>query len=150
MGHKELQKRLLIQVHEHLDEEWQLYSLDELRHHLARIRNYDFAELWLNMEGLSGFLMLINNVHRRTFLLEMETLHTMASDYTEDADWVQAIIASGEDHTQIEFMLGNGQVDDIAMKYTVPLEQGLKAFEYFFVHGESAPFLEWSDSELDL
>lgn len=43
----------------------------------------------------------------------------------------------------LSFRLSNGQVDEHPMRWTVPIEDALRAVEHFFEHGERAPFIRW-------
>lgn len=57
---------------------------------------------------------------------------------------------NASDDERIGFRLNNGQVDQIHPSWTVTRNEGIKALEYFLVHGEQDPSLQWVSQPGDL
>ena len=51
---------------------------------------------------------------------------------------------------RIGFRIDNGQVDEVHKSWTVPRADGMRALEYFLLHGERHPRLRWVEQPGDL
>jgi hypothetical protein len=56
-------------------------------------------------------------------------------------------VTCGGPDEMVEFLLDNGQRDDIHRYWTVTRAEGLQALEYFLLHGERDPGLSWAQPE---
>jgi hypothetical protein len=51
---------------------------------------------------------------------------------------------------RIGFRIDNGQEDEVHRSWTVPRTDGMRALEYFLLHGERHPDLDWVEQPGDL
>ncbi len=51
---------------------------------------------------------------------------------------------------RIEFRIDNGQVDEVHKSWTIPKADGMRALEYFLLHGERHPRIHWVQKPGDL
>lgn len=51
----------------------------------------------------------------------------------------------GSEDAVLPFILDNGQQDEIPASWVIPLQEAIRAAEYFFRTGEKAPWVRWHD-----
>ena len=119
-------------------QEHSLASPDDLLQHLSEIQQTEFTEVWLscNDETIS---MLTNRENNRAFLMLLTDdnpagFHAISRNETEPDE-------------AINFLLDNGQMDEIEYSDTVSLSDAFRALKHFYENGGMASFILWhSDS----
>jgi hypothetical protein len=53
----------------------------------------------------------------------------------------------GEDDAQFLYTLDNGQVDEYPCSWTIPVDEAIRAVEYFLEGGSMAPWVHWCEWE---
>jgi hypothetical protein len=115
-------------------------SLDELRLYLGRVREAQFAELWLWADdGASGAALsaLVNG--DRGWLMALLGDDEETSFSSRDPSY------GGPSDAELEFQLSIGQVDTYPVAWTLPTETVLLALEHYFERGERPPWITWHD-----
>jgi hypothetical protein len=115
-------------------------SLDELRAHLARVGEAQFAELWLWAdEGASGAALsaLVNG--------DRGWLMALLGDDEETSFSSRDPTYDGPPDAELEFRLSIGQVDTCPVAWTLPTETVLRALEHYFERGERPSWITWHD-----
>lgn len=54
---------------------------------------------------------------------------------------------TGEADALYPYMLDNGQVDEYPCSWTIPIDEAIRAVEYFLNGGTMAPWVHWLDDE---
>jgi hypothetical protein len=85
------------------------------------------------------------------------------ADFTGPRAWVAQFVFPGGTGTyacstrglarlpeRIVFRIENEQVDEVHKSWTIPKEDGMRAFEHFLLHGERHPRLTWVEQPGDL
>ena len=117
-------------------QEHSLACADDLVQHLSAIQQAEFTEVWLNRGGETTS-MLTNRKHNRAFLMFLTDdnptgFHAISRNETEPDE-------------AIDFLLDNGQVDEIEYSDTVSLSDASRALKHFFTYGGMASFILWHD-----
>jgi hypothetical protein len=106
-------------------------SLTELRQRLAK---GTACEIWLK-RGDGQALSLLVSGDRGWLMFLREPGDAGFSSRGSDA--------VARRRGTLPFRLSNGQVDEHPVRWTVPIEDAIRAVEHFFEHGERAPFIRW-------
>ncbi len=115
-----------------------LNKIKELRKELELVCRSQFADIWLWSNDDTAMAILRNN--DRSML-------TYISNYSNDqfASICHDPLLINSKEVMIEFLLGNGQLDEYSLYLTIPTNEALLALEYFFNNGEKPPWLAWED-----
>lgn len=131
------------------DERFEVSSLEELRHYLQQALERDHAEIWLNHNHppFKSMALLTNRRYQRAYV-ETNEAQSYDPDYTgEDveADLREALGEDyiGDEETTVDFVLSNGQEDDIVVSRTAHLPYAVTAFEEFFQTSTLSSAIQW-------
>jgi hypothetical protein len=111
--------------------------LEEFRSQLAHVHDSQFAEVSVSKGeiGESDALFVLINGDRAMLVL----LDGDCGSSSRDPEY------SGPGNAVMKFKLSNGQVDEYPVRWTVPTDEALRALEFYFEHGELAPWIRWHD-----
>lgn len=107
----------------------------QLRRWFARYDYYGQLGLYLDRDGGDSGSVWVHLSGDRAWVTHFDQLGGVDS-YCRDLEY------RGQDE-MVEFMLSNGQVDEIHRYWTVTREEGLRALEHFLQFGDRDPTLSW-------
>lgn len=114
-------------------------SVEELRKHLERVHQRQFSEVWVDAgEQGPALLMLVNGSHAWLMYLRHHDGDTGFSSRNPHY--------TGPASATMPFLLGNGQIDEYPVAWTLSLEEASVACEYFVLsQGGQPPDITWHD-----
>jgi len=117
------------------DEVFETDGLEQLRTHLARLQDNQFAEVWLTPSaGWPTLTALVNGSAAWLMFLRYEG---DAGFSTRNPNYV------GPEEAITEYKLSNGQVDEYPASWNITTPEAVRAIEHFFVTLERPPWLTW-------
>jgi hypothetical protein len=115
----------------------QVATIVELHLELAPFAGEAFRETWIDVENGPALCALFNGSNGwLMYLREREDagLSSRNPDYR------------GEIDAMLEYRLSNGQLDSYPESWALPESRVIQALEYFVVHRQPAPFIQWHDN----
>lgn len=110
-------------------------TVDVLRQVLAQYQNHERLVVFLDRDDFESGGVWVHVTGDRAWVSHF-TMPGGVDSYCCDPDY------TGPD-TMVGFLLSNGQLDNIHRYWTVTRADGLRALEYFLLHGERDPDLNW-------
>ena len=104
--------------------------------------NGQYKEIWIHTEetedGERAMMALINGNYGWLMYINEEGDSGLSS---RNPNYERA----DEDGKTMDFMLSNGQLDKYPLSYVLPVEQVMKALDYFEKYHELPQFIVWHD-----
>lgn len=107
---------------------------------LENYKNKEFAEIWLslNKQDTPSLCILVNK--ERAFVMYLR--------YNGDVGYTSRDLTKSNTTEKIDFYLANGQLDKYPLFSTIPIQDAIKALQYFYLHQNMDPIITWyNDNE---